>query len=120
MTSYTVSKTADHASAVNAGDQIGFTITVSNGAQAGTATGVSITDNLPGVTGTPNPVHWVVDAGNTTASSCAITGVDGSQALSFSPNTSAPISTLSLHDALPISANACGTYDNTAHFSATN
>ncbi|MGH3056570.1 MAG: hypothetical protein ACRDL7_16470, partial [Gaiellaceae bacterium] len=79
--SLTITKTADHQSPVNAGDQIGFVVTVSNGAQAGTANGVSIADNLPGGAGTPNPVHWVVDAGGTTASSCAITGAYGSQAL---------------------------------------
>jgi uncharacterized repeat protein (TIGR01451 family)/fimbrial isopeptide formation D2 family protein len=116
----TITKTADHQAAVNAGDQIGFTITVSNGAQAGTATGVAITDNLPGGTGTPNPVHWTVDAGNTTATGCAITGADGSQALACGPDTLTAGSSIKVHVTATTSANACGTYDNTAHFSATN
>jgi uncharacterized repeat protein (TIGR01451 family) len=105
---------------VNAGDQIGFVITVSNGADAGTASGVSITDSLPGGTGTPNPVHWVVDAANTTASGCQITGSDGAQQLACGPDTLAPGGSVKVHVTAKTSANACGTYNNTADFTATN
>src|SRR5439155_3432208 len=55
----TITKTADAAS-VSAGSQIGFTVTLSNSA-AGTAAGLSVSDNLPAGT----DVNWTIDAVNT-------------------------------------------------------
>src|SRR5438132_2977239 len=52
----TITKTADDAS-VNAGSDIGFTVTLSN-AGPGSATGVSISDPLPGGAG----VDWSIDS----------------------------------------------------------
>ncbi|HVS41783.1 MAG TPA: hypothetical protein VMU20_05885, partial [Candidatus Dormibacteraeota bacterium] len=54
----TVTKTADAAS-VSAGSPIGFTVTISN-TQAGTATGVTLTDALPGGNA-GSPVTWTID-----------------------------------------------------------
>src|SRR5204862_524207 len=53
-----VTKTADDAS-VSAGSQIGFTATLTNSSVT-TATGLSVTDDLPAGTG----VDWSLDAGN--------------------------------------------------------
>src|SRR5439155_1153539 len=55
-------------SIANAGDTVGYTITVTN-TGAGDAHGVTIADDLP-ATG----FLWQVDTANTTASSCAVTG----------------------------------------------
>src|SRR5207253_356522 len=76
----TITKTADDAS-VNAGSDIGFTVTLSN-AGPGSATGVSISDPLPGGTG----VDWSIDS-NTPASSCSISGTAPTQTLSCGPAT---------------------------------
>jgi uncharacterized repeat protein (TIGR01451 family) len=54
-----ITKTADAAS-VSAGSQIGFTVTLTN-STSGTATGLSVSDNLPAGT----DVNWTIDAGNT-------------------------------------------------------
>src|SRR5262249_29210011 len=66
----TITKAADHAAPVNAGDQIGFVLTLSNAAGAGTAPGVKLNDPLPAGSGTP--LHWTLASSN--APSCAISG----------------------------------------------
>jgi uncharacterized repeat protein (TIGR01451 family) len=53
-----ITKTSDAAS-VSADSQIGFTVTLSN-STAGTATGLTVIDNLPAGT----DVNWSIDAGN--------------------------------------------------------
>src|SRR4029077_19354271 len=73
-----ISKVADDAS-VSAGSQIGFTVTLSNGS-AGTATGLSVTDNLPAGTG----VIWTIDAGNSDPG-WVVTGVPPNQSLGYGP-----------------------------------
>ncbi len=50
-----LTKTADHLAPVNAGEQIGFMITLHNDGP-GTATGAAINDPLPG--GTSGTVTW--------------------------------------------------------------
>jgi uncharacterized repeat protein (TIGR01451 family) len=53
----TIDKTADHASPVNVGSNIGFTITITNTGN-GDANGVTVTDDLPAGPG----ISWIVDA----------------------------------------------------------
>jgi uncharacterized repeat protein (TIGR01451 family) len=108
-------KTAD-ATSVNAGSPIGFTITVTNTGVAD-ATGVTISDNLPGGTG-PSPVHWAESPDNP---NCSISGSDGSQVLTCGPVTlAADGGSLSVHLSASTTQDNCGTYDNTATFTTTN
>ena len=109
----TITKTADNAS-VNAGSDIGFTVTVTN-TGAGSATGVSINDPLPGGTG----VNWSIDS-NTPASSCSITGAAPTQTLSCGPATVASGGSITVHVTSHTTGDSCGTYDNTASFTSTN
>ncbi len=106
-----VNKTAD-AATVSAGTTIGFTVTVSNSG-AGTATGVALTDALPGGNAAA-PVHWVIDSGTGNPSSFAISGSDGSQALSLVPTTLASGASLTVHITAATTSTSCATYDNTA------
>ncbi len=108
-------KTAD-ASTVDAGSDIGFTITVTNTGVAD-ATGVTISDSLPGGTG-PSPVHWAESPDN---ANCTISGSDGSQSLSCGPVTlAAGGGSLSVHLTASTTEDNCGQYDNTATFTSTN
>lgn len=108
-------KMAD-ADSVNAGTDIGFTITVTNSGVAD-ATGVTITDDLPGGTGT-TPVHWTESPDNP---DCTISGSDGSQVLSCGPVTlAAGGGSLSVHLIASTTADNCGQYDNTATFTSDN
>ncbi len=108
-------KTAD-ASSVNAGSDIGFTISVTNTGVAD-ATGVTISDSLPGGTGTL-PVHWTESPDNP---ACTISGADGSQALSCGPLTlAAETGSFSVHLSASTTADNCGLYDNTATFTSDN
>jgi uncharacterized repeat protein (TIGR01451 family) len=108
-------KTAD-ASSVDAGSDIGFTITVTNNGVAD-ATGVTISDSLPGGTG-PSPVHWVESPDNP---DCSISGSDGLQSLSCGPVTlAAGGGSLSVHVSASTTEDNCGQYDNTANFTSTN
>jgi uncharacterized repeat protein (TIGR01451 family) len=109
----TITKTAD-AGSVNAGSDIGFTVTLSN-AGPGSATGVSINDPLPGGTG----VDWSIDS-NTPASSCSITGTAPTQTLSCGPATVASGGSITVHVTSHTTSASCGTYDNTASFTTTN
>ncbi len=109
----TITKTADNAS-VNAGSDIGFTVTLTN-TGAGSATGVSISDALPGGTG----VSWSIDS-NTPASSCSITGTAPTQTLSCGPATVASGGSITVHVTSHTTGDSCGTYDNTASFTTTN
>ncbi len=109
----TITKTADNAS-VNAGSDIGFTVTLTN-TGAGSATGVSISDALPGGTG----VSWSIDS-NTPASSCSITGTAPTQTLSCGPATVASGGSITVHVTSHTTGDSCGTYDNTASFTSTN
>ncbi len=55
LSNLVLTKTADHLAPVNAGDQIGFVVTLHNNGP-GTATGAAINDPLPG--GTVGTVTW--------------------------------------------------------------
>ncbi|MDP9301156.1 MAG: DUF11 domain-containing protein, partial [Actinomycetota bacterium] len=109
----TITKTADAAS-VTAGDDIGFTVTLTN-TGAGDATGVSISDALPGGTG----VDWSIDS-NTPADSCSITGTAPTQTLTCGPATVASDGSIRVHVTSHTTSASCGTYDNTASFTTTN
>ncbi|HEV8404167.1 MAG TPA: hypothetical protein VGQ31_14150, partial [Candidatus Limnocylindrales bacterium] len=114
-----VTKTADAAS-VSAGTDIGFKVTVAN-TGAGNATGVTLTDALPGGN-IGNPVHWTIDSGFGDAASFAITGADGSQQLTLAgqPISLAAGASLQVHITAHTSSTSCATYDNTASASSSN
>jgi len=110
-----ITKVADD-DLVTAGDEVGFTITVSN-AGPGTAYGVTLNDPLP----TGDGISWSIDAANTTASAgCAITA----GTLTCGPVDLASGASFSVHvtsDTDP-SGEECesGTLPNTATADATN
>ncbi|MFP5361742.1 MAG: DUF11 domain-containing protein [Thermoleophilia bacterium] len=104
-----LTKVADDA-VVSAGDQIGFTITVSNSA-GGTAAGVTISDALP----TGSGVSWTIDAGGSDTG-CSI----ASNTLSCSFGSLAPNASKKVHVVSPTTSASCKTYSNTASANATN
>jgi uncharacterized repeat protein (TIGR01451 family) len=104
-----VSKTADSAS-VSAGDQIGFTITVSNSGP-GAAFGVTVSDPLPSGAG----VSWSVDAANSDTG-CTIAA--GTLSCSFG-DLAAPASK-HVHVISATTKDSCKAYPNTASAQATN
>src|SRR4029079_9031670 len=100
-----VEKTAD-APSVSSGDQIGFTVTVSN-IGTGNAAGLSFTDALPaGLTWTIDPAStgWSIAGGN----------------LVYTPTTLAAGASTTVHVKATTSSNNCGSVSNTASASATN
>jgi uncharacterized repeat protein (TIGR01451 family) len=102
-----LTKVADAAS-VSAGSQVGFTITVSN-AGPGTATGVTVTDNLP------EGFTWTIDPANLAWSIDPTTKV-----LSFGPATLAAGASNSVHVVAPTTSANCGVVPNTAMASVGN
>ena len=102
-----VEKEAD-APSVNAGEQIGFTVTLSNDGD-GLATGLAFTDNLPAGDG----VSWSIDAANSDAG-WSITGTAPNQQLVYSPTTLAAHTSVEVHIVSDTTAASCGVYDNTA------
>ena len=108
-----VAKTADAAS-VNAGEQIGFTVTVTNNG-TGSATGVVVSDPLPAGSGTG--VTWTIDGA---ADGFSLGGVAGAQTLNFGPATLAAGESHTVHIVATTSATECSTYDNTANVTTTN
>jgi uncharacterized repeat protein (TIGR01451 family) len=104
-----IEKSANPAGPVNAGDTIGWDIVVTNGG-AGTATSVSVTDNLPA------GVDWTLGAvtGDTTGVTCAITGSVGSEVLSCSDASMAGGDSFTVHVSGATDAADCGTINNTA------
>ena len=110
--SLSVTKTAD-AATVNAGDPIGFTITVANGGP-GTAKGVTLSDPLPAGT---TAAGWSKTSGPT---QCSVTGAVGSQTLSCTAVDLASGGSYSVHVTAATSFAACTTYNNTATASASN
>ena len=113
-----ITKTADHVNPVNAGDPVGFTITVGNSAAPGTgiARGATLDDPLPAGTA----ADWTIDPAYAGPGTCTITGALGSQTLDCSFGDLAPGDTATVHVTSPTSFAACGIYDNTATASATN
>jgi uncharacterized repeat protein (TIGR01451 family) len=110
-----VAKTAD-ADLVNAGEQIGFTITASNGDAPGTGTakGVAINDPLPGGPG----IDWSIAPGG--PSNCSITGAVPNQTLVCTGVDLAPGESYSVHVVSGTQFDSCATYDNTATLTLTN
>jgi len=109
----TVTKTADAAS-VSAGSQIGFTVTLSNSTVT-TATGLSVTDNLPAAT----DVSWMIDAGNTSAG-WSVSGSPPNQSLVYNPTTLAGNTSTTAHVVSTTTTNSCGVYNNSASFTTSN
>ncbi|RNM16853.1 LPXTG cell wall anchor domain-containing protein, partial [Nocardioides pocheonensis] len=110
----TLSKTADAAS-VNAGSQIGFTVTASNaaGGSVGTARGVVINDPLPSGTG----IDWSIASG---PGNCSITGAVGSEVLHCTAVDLAPGASESVHVVSATGNTSCATYPNAASLTADN
>jgi uncharacterized repeat protein (TIGR01451 family) len=113
-----VVKTADD-QYVNAGDTIGFTVLVKNTGD-GTAHGVTLTDSLPGGSGTG--VTWVKDGSTGDPAAFALSGPQGSQTLTLAgqPLDVAPHTTLKVHITAQTSNGECTSYDNTASVSTSN
>ena len=105
------SKTAD-AATVNAGSQIGFTITVSN-TGPGTATNVAVNDPLPGGTG----IDWSESPDNP---DCLIAGSVGSEVLTCTFGDLGPNQTRSVHVISQTSSSTSGTFRNTATITSNN
>ncbi len=107
-----MTKTAD-AATVNAGDPLGFTVTVANGGP-GTAKGVTLSDPLPAGT---TAAGWSIGSG---PDQCSITGAVGSQTLDCSAVDLASGDSYTVHVTAATSLVNCTDYDNTATASAAN
>jgi uncharacterized repeat protein (TIGR01451 family) len=104
-------KTAVPAGPVNAGDTIGFDITVSN-TGAADATNVMISDSLPASDGvTTGTLNWSESPDN---SNCAISGAVGSQVLNCTFATLASGASVTIHIQSATTAADCGIVSNTA------
>ena len=104
-------KDADDAT-VDAGDQIGFTVTATNNGE-GTAVGVLINDPLPDGTG----VSWSISPATP---GCSITGAPPAQVLVCGPVDLAPDASVSVHVISQTTELSCGAYDNTASVTVVN
>ena len=110
----TIMKTADSAS-VNYGNQVGFKVKLTN-TSASTATGITVTDNLPSVPG----VNWAIDPGMTDPG-WAVVGTPPNQSLQFSGGTLAGNAMTMAHVISATTSATCGsTLNNTASFSFSN
>jgi uncharacterized repeat protein (TIGR01451 family) len=114
-----VAKIADAAS-VSAGSPIGFTVTVNNSG-AGTATGVTLTDALPGGNAS-TPVHWTIDGSTGNPTFFAISGADGSQHLTLAEQPVSMAAGLSrtVHLTATTTSTSCAVYNNSAGVTTTN
>ncbi|HEV2216163.1 MAG TPA: hypothetical protein VGV88_01200 [Candidatus Dormibacteraeota bacterium] len=108
--SLSVTKTPDHG-IVNTGDQIGFTITVSNSGP-GIARSVTLTDPLPTGTG----ISWAVDGGSAAATCLPIS----SNTLTCNLGDLAVGASATVHISSPTTAGSAGTINNTATATPTN
>lgn len=113
----TVTNTPDHAT-VNAGDAIGFTLTITNagtGETTGTADGVTAAEPLPlGATGATG-ISWSID--QQTGSRCQVTATDGAQPgqeLDCLAVSLAPGAGYRVHVTSPTTGGSCGSYTGTA------
>jgi len=104
-----ITKVADQAT-VSAGTGIGFVITASNSGP-GTATGVTVADNLPTTSG----LFWSIDAANSDAGCSISAGVLTCNFGTMAPNTSKHV-----HITSPTTAASCATINNTGRVTATN
>jgi uncharacterized repeat protein (TIGR01451 family) len=110
-----ISKTPDHGSPVNAGDQVGFTVEVENTGNAA-ATGVSLNDSLP--TGSGSGVTWVIASDPHNAFQLGSSG--GHQTLELKSSTLPAGADYTVHITAQTSASECSVYDNSATLSASN
>jgi uncharacterized repeat protein (TIGR01451 family) len=107
-----ITKRADHAAPVNAGDRIGFTIEVKNSGP-GDATGVVLSDSLPA--GSGSGVTWAIDPAVGTPAQFVLAGTKGSQKLSLASGTVPAGADYQVHITAATSETECsGSYDNTA------
>jgi uncharacterized repeat protein (TIGR01451 family) len=115
--SMTITKTADDEE-VTAGDQIGFTVTVSNSGDEGTgiARSVTLNDPLPAGEG----VEWSIDPAYEGPGTCSIDGSAPDQTLHCELGDMAPGDSASVHVVSDTTDDSIGDYDNTATASATN
>src|SRR5262249_34878892 len=109
-----VFKTPDKA-LVDAGDAIGFKITVGNGPGA-TATNVALSDPLPAGN---SAILWTID-GQPAQGSCKLDSNANPQNLNCSFGDMAPNTSVSVHVTATTSYTECTTYDNKATASADN
>ncbi|HEV2477219.1 MAG TPA: DUF11 domain-containing protein, partial [Candidatus Dormibacteraeota bacterium] len=104
-----ITKTAD-AGTVNAGDNIGYVVTVSN-TGAGTASGVTVTDTVPTNAG----LSWSIDVSGTTG-----TWTQSGGKLTFGPQDVASGASFHVHITSPTTSATCGTVNNSASATSTN
>jgi uncharacterized repeat protein (TIGR01451 family) len=121
-----VDKTPDN-QFVSAGDAITFTIAVSNAGE-GTATGVALSDALPGGNAGA-PVTWSIVGGAATSTgspvlnplpTCLINGAAGSQVLSCAATTLTAGQAYTVAVTASTSRTSCTAYNNQADLTATN
>src|SRR5205085_546080 len=110
--SIAITKTAD-ATPVSPGTSVGFHITVGNNGPT-TATGVTLSDTLPSLTG----ITWTI--ASQTGSGCSINGPAGAQFLACSIGDMTPGATYDIHITSPTTAATAGSLPNTACVSASN
>ena len=103
-----VEKEADSAS-VNAGEQIGFTVTISNTGD-NTALGVELTDALPGGAG----VDWSILS---QSGGFSISGSPQAESLEFGPTSLAAGASATVHIVSSTTKLSCGEYENKAEVS---
>jgi hypothetical protein len=110
-----IAKTADAASVV-AGSQVGFKVTLTNNGAAA-ATGLAVTDSLPGAAGT----NWSIDGANSDAG-WSVSGSAPTQSLVYAPTTLAASSSTKVHVISGTSGACAGTVslNNTASFTTGN
>jgi uncharacterized repeat protein (TIGR01451 family)/fimbrial isopeptide formation D2 family protein len=106
-----LTKAAD-AATVNAGSQIGFTVTVTN-TGTGTALGVTVNDPLPSGVG----INWSISPAST---GWSITGAAPSQVLRFGPATLAAGASSSAHVVSATTDDSCGVFLNLASATTSN
>ena len=110
----TAEKTADD-DVVSAGQQIGFTISISNDDADGTGTAYAVTlhDPLPAGSG----LDWTIDPAN---GNCAISGAVGAQLLDCDFGDLAAGASASVHIVSDTSQRDCATYPNVADVTSDN
>ena len=106
-----VEKVADDDEVV-AGNQIGFTVTLTNSGE-GNITGLSFSDDLPGGPG----INWTIESGD---AGWSITGTAPNQQLAYAPTTLAAGTSSTVHVVSDTTADSCGVYDNTATVDSAN
>jgi uncharacterized repeat protein (TIGR01451 family) len=107
-----ITKDANPVGPVNAGDTIGFDVTVhNNGSQ--TTLGVNVSDPLPA------GVDWTLGT-VTGGASCAITGPVGTEVLGCTKASLAADASFTVHVSAQTDKTDCGTINNTANVSTSN